>query len=319
MSILRIVTGPADVGVGGYTFDTATNFDPTRVTGCFKFDNGDGLLVTHDAPASSSVWYHLRYALALTDSLLFLVEGVCFTFRDANSNVLGSVDVANATLRANAIGTTTASTGYQTLAMETPYSFDFQIVVGATTTIRWYINGALIGERTVNSGVGFGVARSVSFNWNDTSAGFSISEIICADEDTRGMRVRELRPKSFGIFQEWDGSINALRDTDLATGISTDVANRRVSFGISNIEEIESGDVINRVVAQTYAQKGESGLSAFNHFFRYRDATTRDGADQSLSTIGTYFREEFLTNPKTSLPWVPEDFRSLQTGVRSRT
>jgi hypothetical protein len=316
MSILRIACGVADVGIGGYTFNTVKNFDPERVLGAFLIENGGAFILGHDAPAATTTWYHFRMA---TGEFGGLASGSPVRVIDANSNILAQLEVVNGTqFRISARGTTTASSGYVTLGLDTPYSIDIQVIVGATTTVRWYINAALYGEQTVTTGAGFDVARGMNVSHSASVGEFYFSEIIIADEDTRGMRVRELRPTSFGIFQEWDGSITALRDADLATGISTNTADRRVSFGVSNLQFIQPGDVINRVVAQSYAQKGETGLSKFNHFFRYRDTTTEDGVDQVLSTFGDYYLEEFPLNPQTGLAWDPDDFRSLQTGVRSR-
>jgi hypothetical protein len=319
MSILRIVSGPPDIGPGGYTFMTnGVNYSPERVGGTFRVTNAGALAVPHKAPAATEVWYHFRYAIGQIDNSF--TTGIVVAILDGNSNVLATLNYNQGDIRVSAIGTTTSNSGYLRLAQNSPYSVDLQVIVGATTTVRWYLNGALYGERTVTTGVGFGVPRAMNFQWNTTIAStlHYFSEVIIADEDTRGMRLRELRPTAFGLFQEWDGSIVSLRDSDLATGISTDTADRRVSFGVSNLEFIQPGDIINRVVCQSYGQRGEAGLTQFNHFFRYRDGTTEDGADQTLSLFGDYFLEEFVDNPKTLAPWVPDDFRSLQTGVRSR-
>lgn len=325
MSIARITCGPADVIVGGFVWKTSqstgqTIFDPERVEGAFQMAVGDILSIPHSAPSGTEMWYHFRHAQT-SNSINF--DGTFLTIQDGNSVDVARMGYSDGSVFVSAVGDTTSSTGAQQLALNTAYSMDIQVIVAATITCRWYINGALYGEVTVGNSVGGkGVPRSVTWSPTNTllttSATYA-SEIVIADEDTRGMRVREMRPKAFGIFQEWDGSINALRDTDLATGISTDTALRRVSFGVSNIENVQPGDVINRVVAQTYAQKGETGLGTFNHFFRFKNGDLADGANQTLTNLGQFFIEEFALNPNTSLAWQPADFGSLQTGVRSNT
>ncbi len=317
MSILRFACNPADVGVGAYNWNTAdkTFYEEDRVDGSFEFVSGGALPISHNAPASTEVWYHFRFGQ--DQNLSINADADLVTISDANSETLAQMQWINGFLRVSANGDTEAWSGQQALGVNTMYSMDIQVDVTSTVTIRWYINGALYGEKTVSNSVsGFGVPANMTLR-NASGHPAYFAEMIIADEDTRGMRVREMRPKSFGIFQEWDGAITALRDTDLATGISTDTANRRVSFGVTNIENISPGDVINRVVSQTYAQKGETGLSSFNHFFRYSDATTEDGAAQVLTTTGAYYLEEFSTNPKTEVAWDPADFKSLQTGLRS--
>lgn len=318
MSILRIVTNPADIGAGGYVWDTDETraYDNTRVDGAFRTGDEKVLSVPHEAPSGTEVWYHWRHAQ--TENSNIFHDGNFVVVQDSNSNNLAALSVLNSELRLVVIGDTTTETGQQRIGTYTPYSMDLHVIVSSTITARWYINGALYGEATVQNTENRGVGRNITWAHTYNNADALTSEIIIADEDTRGMRVREMRPKSFGIFQEWDGSIQALRDTDLATGISTDTADRRVSFGVTNIENVKAGDVVNRVVAQAYAQKGETGLSAFNFFFRHRDGTVTDGSDQTLTVLGDYFSEEYLTNPLTGLSWQPEDFASLQTGIQSK-
>lgn len=318
MSILRIVCDPADIGVGGYVFDTEDFrlFDNTRVRGAFKFDGSSALPVPHGTPSGDEVWYHFRHSQRRSD--YSLSNHAFLIIRDENSNELARLKFDDSRVGVQAVGDTTVSSGYQSLAAFTPYSFDVHVTVAATITARLYINGALYGEVVAANTAAKGVARSITWQGEETNYNAShFSELVIADEDTRGMRIREMRPKSFGIFQEWDGSISALRDNDLATGISTDTALRRVSFGITNIENVQPGDVINRVVSQTFAQRGETGLSGFNHFFRHKNGNVSDGATQTLSVLGEYFLEEFPLNPDTSAAWQAADFGSLQTGIQS--
>ncbi|QJA42969.1 hypothetical protein [Phaeobacter phage MD18] len=320
MSILKVACGPADIGVGGYEWNTelvSSRFDPKRVEGCFATGNARVLTLPHDAPSGTEVWYHFRHAQG--DNTFLLIDGTFLTIEDGNSEDLVRLGYSDAKVYMEVVGDTVDRSGEQQLGENVAYSFDLHVIVGSTVTCRWYINGALYGEKTVdNVAGGRGVARSATWAHSNQYQTTYASEIVVADEDTRGMRVREMRPRSFGIFQEWDGSINALRDDDLATGISTELPNRRVSFGVTNVENVQPGDVINRVVAQTFAQKGETGLSGFTHFFRHRNGNVTDGADQSLSVLGEYFVEEFSVNPDTGVAWQPEDFRSLQTGIQSR-
>jgi len=320
MSILRILANPADVGVGGFGWFTTAGsprFDDKRVEGAFEFNPGDTLVHPHDN-TSSTMWYHFRAAVDYFSLAVFSAD--LLQIRDANSNIMATMSAAGSSgMRASAVGATTASSGGLVYGADTAYSFDIQVIVGATIVVRMYVNGALHADLSVaNTGTVRGNPASITFLNGDSDATIYISEVIIANEDTRGMRVRELRPKAFGLFQEWDGSVANLRDTDLSTGISIDVADRRVSFGITNIENVLPGDVINRVVCQSYAQRGETGLDSFNHFFRFRNGDVEDGADIALDVVGGYHIEEFATNPSTGLAWVPDDFRSLQSGVRSR-
>lgn len=320
MAILRIVCGPADVDDNGYTWNVnplESDFDAERVAGAFNTGGDDVLKVAHPESGTTSTWYHFRHAQKVATGGTFLTS--LLEIADVNSAIVASIAYSQSRLRISAVGDTTAQSGTIQLAAKTAYSLDVHVIVSTTVTVRLYVNSALVAELTVDNTVGGRTNPRVITWFSDLSQDTYTSEIMIADEDTRGMRVREMRPKSFGIFQEWDGSISSLRDTDLATGISTSVANRRVSFGVSNIEYVQPGDVINRVIAQTFAQKGEVGLSAFNHFFRDKNGTVSDGVDHTLNQLGEFFVEEFPLNPATGVAWQPADFSSLQTGVQSKT
>lgn len=314
MSILRVVANPADIGGGGYIWSTTpSRFDNTRVEGALSVVMGQSIIVPH-APRSTT-WYHFRLNMAYGSN-----GAAFFEVRDPNSVVTAQLTVSGGpTIRAVAIGGGGTVNGPTIpISNNSNLSIDLQVIVGATVVVNLYLNGAFVSSTTAANASGTVRGQSASFILT-SFGGYEpyFSEGLVADEDTRGMRVRELRPRSFGLFQEWDGTISNIRDTDLSTGLSVEDANRRVSFGVTNLENIETGDIINRVVAQSYAQRGEAGLTQFNHFFRHRDGTVTDGAAQALDVTGQYFIEDFLINPKTALPWTPEDFRSLQTGVRS--
>jgi hypothetical protein len=326
MSIFRIVCGPSDLDGGGYRWYnsdiTGANtalWDNTRVAGAFEIDPAGGITLPTGAPSGNDTWYHFRYA---HDSDSLFNDDIFARIQDSNSETLAYLLYTDSRVSMAVVGADGSAnrsfTGTQALAINTTYSMDLHVTVDATISCRWYINGALYGEVSVPNSLSKGKAVNLTFENDDGNQTFYVSEIAVADEDTRGMRIREMRPTSYGIFQEWDGSINSLRDTDRATGISTDVADRRVTFGVTNLEYINAGDVINRVVSQTFAQKGETGLSKFNHSFRHRNGNVTDGIDHVLGVLGQRYIEEFPLNPDTSLAWEPEDFGSLQTGLKSK-
>ncbi|WNL50623.1 hypothetical protein RPALISO_14 [Ruegeria phage RpAliso] len=319
MTIHRIACSPADIGMGGYTFSTVTTyFDPTRVTGAFYLNEGDSFTIGHDAPVGDEMWYHFRYGQ--TNSSFQFYDTDTFYVNDGVQNRLATLFIDAGKLRVRATGDTSFTSGDINVGANNTYSIDVHVIVNDSVTVRLYINSALYFEGIVANTGGRGKPTSAFFlNNYDGSYGYDqyFSEIVIADEDTRGMRVREMRPQSLGIYQEWDGDVNSMRDEDTATGMSTALPARRVSFGVSNVENVGEGDIINRVVAQTYAQRGETGIESFQHFFRFRNGDVVDGASIPVGLYGQFYVEEFVTNPQTGLAWSPEDFRSLQTGLVS--
>jgi hypothetical protein len=322
MSILRIVASPSDVPGGAYIWDdTGKGADLTRVSGAFRLDdvNGSSLHILNPEVVGNVTWYHLR---ASCDNV-YLSDGILMNIRDQQSNYIAQLYMNhNGPIELRMFADNNPQSGEFSLGEHTQYSWDIKVEHSAAEiTVSWYVNGGLIHQLTdANTTSNFGKPVSIELRTGDYQNDMSYSEIIIADEDTRGMRLREMRPTSLGTFQEWDGGIGALRDFDLATGLSTDTADRRASFGVTNLKHVSDGDVINRVVAQTYAQRGETGIARFNHFFRFGDGNVTDSTtDHDLDEYGQYFLEEFPLNPRTGAAWVPADLSGIQTGVRSRT
>jgi len=317
MSILRVAASPADINIGGYDFlKDGVGYDASRVTGCFFIDNTRSFEVEFAEASGTSTWFHARVFHSVEGSFQ---NGSLFFAHDSDNNTLAQIDFTGRSEYLEVYGDTTFESPSRTNGFGTFHLYDLHLEVTSTEIIgTYYLNGIRIATGTVANTVGEkGKPNRVVFN-TATGSGLFISEIIIADEDTRGMRIRELRPQSFGVFQDWDGNIQSLRDDDIATGLSTDTADRRASFGVSNLSNIQEEDLINRVVVQSYAQRGVSGLSAFNHFFRFSDGTVEDGDNITLTTIGSWAIEEFLQNPDTVADWEAADFAGIQTGIRSR-
>lgn len=322
MSITKIIAAQPDLPGGGYVWDTTTYsmFDKTRVSGAFRIY---ATTITLPIPAATTetTWYHMRigstgsFQLNRSDTIrLYDSQGatLCVIYNNEGQESL------------RVYGDTEDIGPNRSLGMGVIYTYDLKVTVreGVDLTVALYVNGALIRTVTLaNVTAGKLKPASATFGQGRQSIYDQynyLSEMIVATEDTRGMRLREMRPTSFGAYQEWSGPISALRDSDLATGITTDVADRRASFGVSNLKYLNNNDVINRVVTQTYAQKGETGMSAYNHFFRFGDGTIHDYPNIPLDIYGDWHIEEYPVDPRTGVGWIAENLQGIQPGIRSR-
>lgn len=330
MTIQRIATTPAELTVLGGTFNTTdtTKFDPKRVRGIFEHIELQISSLNFPAVAGDTTWIHFDHTVKRNNGNANFWSNSIMEFHDANNNRLAYIEIVptmNWTVNVDN-GTSTAIATQQVLSENSgAISMDFKIVVGATIDLEVYFNGGLQGTASLTNANSYGNPTKISFGIYDNSTGtYSgggkawFGSFIIADEDTRGFQLRELHPQSFGVFQQWDGTADSVFDDSLATGISTDVADERASFGLANTNEIGPSDLINRVVVQTYAQRGASGLTSINHFFRYDDGTVVDGADIALGTVGDWYIDDYAQNPRTSAPWDPADLAGIQLGVRSR-
>lgn len=317
MAILRIATSPADfTSFSGFLATNNIYFDDTRVANGMGFTSNDTGSILFPAAAGTSTWIHFAFAQNSGNSSSADIAYI----QDGSGNYLFGLEESFGRLSWTVSGDTSSESntfdnGYQNLVI-----MDIQLIVNGTTdiTLNAYLNSALMYTATVANTGGKGNPQRLFFQGTDAGEDFVFSEVIIADEDTRGFRLREFKPQSFGVFQQWDGDISAVTDDLLTTGISTTVADERSSFGLNNLENIETGDLINRVVAQTYAQRGASGLTSMNHFFRYDNGTIQDSSDIALTTTGDWYVEEFINNPNTAAPWAPADLAGIQLGVRAR-
>jgi len=329
MAIIRIATSPAELTVFGGDYNTTdtTKFDPGRTQGVFRHDELDISTLQWPEVAGDTTWIHFDHAINRNSSNPQFWTGSIVEVKDSLDRRMFYIDI-NPTMNWRAqvdSGSVTSQATQQVLSNGVLFTVDVKIVVGATIDAEVYFNGALQGTATIANTQNAGNPDRMQFGIfdNDTGSGSGhaawFGEMIIADEDTRGFRLRELTPQSFGVFQQWDGTVASIVDGSLATGISTDVADERVSFGLANLDAVDPGDIVNRIVAQSYAQRGASGLTSLNHFFRYDDTTIQDGPDINLNLTGDWYVDEYTTNPKTAAAWTPGDLAGIQVGVRART
>lgn len=321
MSIIRIATNVADLtAFGGSKTTNSSWYANDRVEYAFFLDDGQVGTLDWQAASGNETWIHFVYAQNGNSGFN---DAVTHVIRDASANTLGSVRIDGALWYFRIQGDVFLEGAPISIGINSPFVVDIQFIVnpGSDITMRGYIGSALIFDSTQANTAGRTNPTRIEF-LNPYSGNFEhdkiFSEVIIADEDTRGFRLRELKPQAFGVFQQWDGTVASVVDDSLATGVSTDIADERVSFGLRNLDRINPGDIINRVIVQTYAQRGAAGLTAINHFFRYDDGTIEDSANIGLGVFGDWYIEEFLTNPRTTVAWQPIDFEGLQLGLRAR-
>jgi hypothetical protein len=323
MATLRVFTSAADLTSGAPQSYVTSGIDETRVELGWHMDNGNTIQVAHDVAVGNETWYHFRWSPEDESNTLNYDTDICY-FRDANGDSVGGIEVINGRLRAFSDADTRQVSNQFLWSNGAQYSIDVHVVRNGTTdiTVNWYINSApQTSCVSSNSGNRLNpeVIEFVHFD-NNAQGQYVVSEGLIMDEDTRGLRVRELRPQSFGVDVQWLGSVADVVDNDLGTGVSTDVNGNRTSFGVSNLEFVQPGDIVNRVVAQSYAQRGASGLTRFNHYYTFPgDVAKYDEGDIALFEAGDWYITESLVNPKTTLPWVATDLTGIQLGLRAQT
>ena len=277
---------------------------------------------TMNWPESTNDTCWMHYTGSFSSSNVNWDDDGVFTFTDLAVTTVLQMNIADGFIEWDLIGDTTERFVYQNVA-DTLLVMDVQFIRNGTTdiTVNVYVNGAFQGTATVANTNDVGTPVAMNITNEDTNSGGAIyfGECVIADEDTRGWRLYQLKPTAFGVHQEWLGDASSVVDGSLLTGISTDVADDLASFGVTNIENIADTTLIDRIAIQTYGQRGASGLTAFNHYFRYEDAAIENDTDRSLELTATLVMDEYLLDPRTSLAWEVDDIQGLQIGVRART
>ena len=320
MALLKFINDLADFSANNAVVSSGNSyFDALRVDG-WAVATGQSLTANWPEDPGTTVWMH--FTLGQSNSGLNWDQTDFFRFYDVGATELFSLDIRDTLIDWNLKADSTVSFTYPAIAGAL-LIFDVQFIKNGTTdlTMNVYINGSFQGTLTAANTADKGVPTNFVMTNTDGSSGGTLyfGECVIANEDTRGWRMYQLKPVAFGVNQEWDGSASTVVDGSLLTGISTDIADERASFGVNNIENIPDAALIDRLAIQTYGQRGATGLTAFNHYFRYEDTSIVDDANVGLSTSTQLVVDEYVLNPDTTAAWITADIQGLQIGVRART
>lgn len=320
MPIIKFINDPADFTANTMAESiTSPYFSDLRIRG-YACSLDQAFTTEWVAPADPDLWMH--FTIGYNNSGTSWDENNHLRIEDSVGTLVASSDIRDGFIDWNLFADTTDSLSYRNIA-NARLIMDLHFVRNGTTDISLtvYVNGTFQGTLTGANANAKGMPQRMSMTNLDTNNGGIIywGECVLATEDTRGWRLYQLRPTAFGIDNTWDGEATSVTDGSLLTGISTDVLNERTSFGLSRIENIPDSALIDRLAIQTYGQRGEAGLTSFNHYWRYENGTRVDDADIALGLSAAMFLDEYSTNPNTGVAWLVADIQGLQLGVRART
>ena len=207
---------------------------------------------------------------------------------------------------------------------ETLDQFDMHVVYAVAGSVNLYRNGVnfcsftgnvTTSGRTALSGIELGAAVGAQ--------GFSWSEVIVADEDTRAFNLWTIPPLSSGTLTQFNPSNGCSSVWDVTT--YSDSSN--VSASSPNLIQectvtatLPAGAF--EALAYKIAARAAVGITGPQHF----DAVTHISGTDYFSTdiLATATQTNYATyqavNPATSAPWVPTDFTDpgFQFGIKSK-
>lgn len=322
MAILKFINAFEDFDANNAFVSTDPDYvDTTRVEHGYAFNNNESISASWPEPAGNTVWIHWRHGQ--DSSATSWDDFGVPRFIDAKGNQVMVMDLIDGVMQWSVNGDTT-SVGSVFAVAGVGTMLDIQFTKNGTTdlTVNVYRNGSLvIGPLTVGNTQDRGLPVALHTTHGDDSAQGTqyFSECVIADEDTRGWRIRQHRVVAYGVFTDWDGSVNAIIDQQKSTGITSNTLDNQVSFGLSNLNDIPMGATIDRVAIQSTLIRGATGLASFNHFFRWADTTVVQDSDVALNLTMTEYIAEYTTSPDTTLAWTYTEMQGLQAGVRART
>lgn len=207
------------------------------------------------------------------------------------------------------------------LADDSSYTVDFHWVISDTVGVMdMYINGVLVTHFSGDTLrlTQTTVDRLELSNGNSSTNGVIFSEVIVADEDTRGMRVVTLTPDGNGASTAWTGDVTdidetALNDVDLITTNTT-----------AQEELFTSGNLVNDhydVLAFVVGFRGQDDVTDVQQVAAMlrTNSLNFNGATQPMPAAFAGHYEVWNLNPDSAAAWTPAQIDAIEYGVEAIT
>lgn len=209
---------------------------------------------------------------------------------------------------------TTAESGFFTVHWK---------AVSGGMLIEFFKNAALVSTATIsNSYLNGKTVGIIRLGYNGLGASYRAwySEIVVADEDTRGWRVATLFPNAVGTTSEWSGSYADIDEAvlDNADFISTDAANKVQLVGMSNLSiAAQNMDVVG-VMQTAVARKGAVGPQNIQAAMRTNSVTTLTANLAGLVPDFNALRPTMWSNnPVTGVKFTVSEIQAIELGFKS--
>ena len=280
--ILHLGHQPTDVsGIAGLLSTAAGGFDPTLDVNGIRFigtrSNAAPFSIGF-APPVGDLWLGFRYVPPNLDSESITEATANFLdFYDANQNRVAQIQPSSSTERYHAIarGDTTVQGASSYIAANGQAQWiDLRVAVGAGITIEFYVDGVLQSSATAANTQGKGkpvqiVFANIGLHGTSVTRTWYYAHFAVLDGvSTIGRRFVRRTPNAVGSFNEMAGSIEALKDADIATRVSSDTAGQRLSFSLTGPTGPAAVSAIAGVHLKQIAQAGTTGPQATAGFLR---------------------------------------------------
>ncbi|MCC6006493.1 MAG: FscB [Rhodobacteraceae bacterium] len=315
--ILHLGHQPTDIA--GITTALSTNpaaFDPALDVNGLAFSGprtlGAPFALGIPAPAGD-LWLGFRYVPPASDSE---------TINQASANFLEIFDAAQALLarirpltttnryHAEAHGDTLVQGASSYIAPNgLPQWIDIRLAVGADITIDFHVDGVLQSTASAANAGGKGkpvqvVFANVALHGTNNTRSWYYAHIAALDGvSTIGRRFVRRIPDAIATFDQMAGSIDALRDGDIATRVASAAPGQRMSFTLTGPTGPAAPSAIAGLHIRQIAQAGTDGPEAIAGFLRI-GGVNHDAAPVTVPDLAPApVWSSWALNPTDDSPW----------------
>ena len=315
--ILHLGHQPTEVsGIAGMISTAAAGFDATLDVNGLRFSGTR----THVAPFSiafqaplGDLWLGFRYVPPNGDSDSIIEAGANFLdLYDANLSRIAQIQPVASTDRYHAIarGDTSVQGASSYIAPNgQPQWIDVRVSVGAAITIDFHVDGVLQSTATAANTGGKGkpvqiVFANTGLHGTSASRTWYYAHLAVLDGvSTIGRRFVRRTPHAIASFNQMAGSIDALKDGDITTRVSSDAAGQRMSFSLTGPTGPASVSAIAGVHVKQIAQAGTDGPEASAGFLRIA-GVNHDATPVTVPTLmPTPVYSTWAVNPVDDSAW----------------
>lgn len=315
--ILHLGHQPTEVsGIAGMISTAAAGFDATLDVNGLRFSGTR----THVAPFSiafqaplGDLWLGFRYVPPNGDSDSIIEAGANFLdLYDANLSRIAQIQPVASTDRYHAIarGDATIQGASSYIAPNgQPQWIDVRVAVGADITIDFHVDGVLQSTATAANTGGKGkpvqiVFANTGLHGTSASRTWYYAHLAVLDGvSTIGRRFVRRTPHAIASFNQMAGSIDALKDGDITTRVSSDAAGQRMSFSLTGPTGPASVSAIAGVHVKQIAQAGTDGPEASAGFLRIA-GVNHDATPVTVPTLmPTPVYSTWAVNPVDDSAW----------------
>jgi len=195
------------------------------------------------------------------------------------------------------------------LCRSQPQWLDVRLSVGAVITIEFYVEGVLQSAATAANTGGKGKPRHVVFantalhGINQNRTWYYAHIAVLDGVSTIGRRFVRRSPNAIATFNQMVGSIDALRDGNIATRVASSAAGQRMSFSLTGPTGPATVSAIAGVHLKQIAQAGTGGPDATAGFLRIGSVNYDAGAVTVPSLAPMPLYSSWAVNPVDATPW----------------